>query len=101
MTRVAPHLNQRATVHHFAPPPPQHLGGEEQEKLWNNIVREHNFNHVGLMLLESALRTHARAEEVQKIIDRDGPVLVSRKGLPRKHPLLGLEIRLRQTFFAT
>src|SRR5262249_47266016 len=99
MIPLAPHLDRAATPHHLAPPPPKHLGGPEQEKIWNIAVRQYNFTYIGLILLENALHMHARAAEMKKIIDRDGPWIAGRGGLSRKHPLLSLEARCRQTFY--
>jgi hypothetical protein len=47
----------------------------QSEKAWNTIVREHDFNSAGLVLLQNALHSLTRAGKCREIIDRDGPLI--------------------------
>ena len=64
--------------------------------MWKRIVREHNLNYVGEMLLENALLALGRARTCREIIQHDGILLTNRDGLPRRHPLASIEVQSRK-----
>jgi hypothetical protein len=79
------------------PPAPERLD-QPEKATWNAILREHDLNHAGRLLLEMGLRSIGRARACRGVIDRDGGDFVTgRRGLPRPHPLVSTEIRLLQT----
>ena len=77
------------------PPPPEHLDPIEKET-WHQILRQHDLNYPGRMLLEMGLRSIGRARYIRGLIDRDGEFITGRNGIPRPHPLVSTEIRLLQ-----
>jgi hypothetical protein len=93
-----PQLNRQAPSYD-PPSPPKYLDAPEREA-WNIIVREHDFNRAGHLLLENALRSLGRARKCREIIDRDGALLTRRDGLPKRHPLLNVEVQSRKLVHA-
>jgi hypothetical protein len=90
-----------ASIHKLPAPPPKHLAAPERAT-WASIIREHpGLNRTGELLLENALMAAARARTLRAQIDHDGELLVGRDGLPRKHPLLALEVQARKLVQAT
>jgi len=81
---------------HELPPPPERLDQPEREA-WSAILRQHDLNYPGRMLLEMGLRSIGRARVCRAAIDRDGEFIANRKGIPRPHPLVSTEIRLLQS----
>jgi len=79
------------------PPAPERLDQPEKEA-WDAILREHDINYPGRILLEMGLTSIDRARACCATIDRDGGSWITnrRSGLPRRHPLWGTEIRLLQ-----
>jgi hypothetical protein len=59
-------------------------------------MREHEFNRIGEYMLELGLQALGRSRECRAVIDRDGPMVKNRTGLPRHHPLCNIEIQERK-----
>jgi len=78
-------------------PPPERLD-QPEKAAWDAILRQHDLNYPGRMLLEMGLTSIGRARACRATIDADGGSWVTsrRTGLPRRHPLWGTEIRLLQ-----
>jgi hypothetical protein len=91
---LAPHLVGSAPPRNLTPPP--ELLAEPEQKVWTAIMRNYDFNRGGEFLLENALLSLERARKCREIIDRDGPLLTRRDGLPKRHPLLSIEAQSRK-----
>jgi hypothetical protein len=77
-------------------PPPDHLGPEEEE-LWYEITDQYDFRGVGHSLFGLALHCLFRARQCEELIRKDGgPLLISKRGGIKRHPLLGAEVSNRK-----
>jgi len=78
------------------PEPPDQLA-EPERGIWCTILAENDINPAGRTLLSIALNSLARARQCAKIIAKDGgPLIIGRSGMPRRHPLAGIEVQNRK-----
>lgn len=78
--------------------PPPDLFGRALE-LWRYAVIERHASIGRIILIESALRDLAIADRLHQEVERDGPVITSRRShLSRPHPCLRSEALARQRF---
>jgi hypothetical protein len=80
---------------HDLPLAPPHLDQIEKEA-WDVIMRTHDINYAGRILLEMALSSVGRARICRLAVERDGMFITGRGGGLRRHPLLSVEVSSRQ-----
>jgi hypothetical protein len=62
-------------------------------QLWRAVLAEFELDEHELALLRQAVAVADICEDLQALVDRDGPLVASRLGEPRAHPAL---VELRQ-----
>jgi hypothetical protein len=78
-----------------APRPPVGLGTAGR-RLWRAVVGEFDLHEHELAVLRQAARTADICDQLQAIVERDGPLSSTAAGVPKVHPLLA-EVRLQRT----
>jgi len=84
-----PHLIAPLPPSNF-PAAPSHLG-QEETRIWDDVVREYRGTDASLALLTSGLECHLRARECRETIAREGMVVFGRDDQAKAHPLLAVE----------
>lgn len=80
-------------------PPPEGLN-EEHQKIWYDFIeRVSSAYHGKVYTFEQALFVRQRAEEIRKVIEKEGMTIESTRGnMPHAHPLLRAEKDARTLF---
>src|SRR5262249_28582854 len=77
----------------IAPPRPL---GPHGTAVWNAVQHEYGIRHRGgIEVLAQACAAVDRAEALAEAIERDGPVIYGRSGVPRSHPSVKDELACR------
>jgi hypothetical protein len=78
------------------PQPPDHLAPQELA-LWREITDQYDFRGIGHSIFGMALQCLSRARECETHIRKDGgPLLISKRGGVKRHPLLSAEVSNRK-----
>jgi hypothetical protein len=89
--------SQASAPPHDPPAPPDHLVEEPDREIWCTILRENDINPAGRTLLSIALNSLARSRQCAEIIDKaGGPLVIGGNGMPKRHPLAGIEVQNRK-----
>lgn len=89
-----------AFKHLQTPAPPGGLSAEAK-KWWAAIQDEYAIDDpAGLLLLQTGLEAFDRLRQAQRVIKRDGPVVLDRFGQQKSHPLLTTERDSRAAMLA-
>ena len=71
--------------------PPKNLS-DEAKQWYKSLREEYNIKDMGgLLLLQSAMESFDRMRGAQKIIEKDGAVILDRFGQSKAHPLCSVE----------
>jgi P27 family predicted phage terminase small subunit len=76
---------------------PKHLS-PESKAIWEQICGDFALERHALIVLVQALEALDRLRQAQEIIDKDGPVIKDRFGVPKQHPATLLERDARNQF---
>ena len=68
---------------------------KEARNLWDSIVKNYEFDVVGLPILQNALESYDRMKAASKILNKEGLVVKDRFKFPRPHPAVKIELEAR------
>jgi P27 family predicted phage terminase small subunit len=86
----------RSSTH---PQPPDHLEAPEQ-KIWERVVCDFQFDGIAVDILRTTLEAHMRARQCRESIQVTGLTVTGRDGQLRANPLLSVERDARAAFMA-
>jgi hypothetical protein len=77
------------------PPKPSYPLAPLEQRIWDRLTLANDFSYASLILLCNALLCLGRARVCAATVEQQGPMIMTYRGVPRAHPLISIERRLR------